>query len=1668
MVVNLSYKFTHLAQSFRPHHHFNTLRNAFPSTHPAGFDFTSNVFGSVSNAASNAGSGATTTTLGVAAGALGAGAGAAAGAGSGGAAGGAGGASSKAGSWASHWGFQGKSLSQGQAAQADSQLDDADDLRSIAHARRRTFLRSTSSQLPARAAPLAARARQNSLSQRAPADLLRADEAGLSGIRLSGAELQKRYHSAFARGAPSAEEAAELEREADEIDVEVGTDVLRSGRRASISNRPTMTLASPFVITTTPLVAHKRRPSVPAAAQRGMHTSTSALASSSARPLPPSSNPSDPSFAAAPPAATVSRVRRNSTSALPSSSEPLVDLPPARSASPRRYTRELRPPSGSPLDANDASRQPRWPGSPPPHGRRRPFLEDTLTPEMEERRNAILAAEKTGKPALVERAVQQYLADPTKWSTLVHNTAISALHRTRRPNEPLDRIVQLYNQLFESDRLKPNRTSYELVLKAFLVRDGEVRELVRFIEKRQRKKLLANAARGPWDVRIAPATEADSTSAVLSIEGLENNATLERERQRLEALQGADYDYFQPALQIYEALGSLADKLHSQIPTMLIQAAAARGQVDTALSLFERMERSRHQKPGQLAYQALITVYGQHEKDSAAILEVLEAYLAARQSGELVYAKDSANKDVAARRLSSGRPSYRQIPVKQKYDTEPRYEEAAEGFNGFAGRDEWVWGYAMKSLFDAGDAAGAVALLERLLVAQNSPDPLPLGYPATLTSPTLARIVIGFIDAADEVSAKKWFDRYANPQEPSTSDVPPHGSYILPLYVAIQKNLGDLANHIFRTYLARVNADFRLAISEFVAVVDLNLARAWSAQTQDERTLALDAVAEFRAAFERAARSGHVVGDLGADFALSTGLLSRITQALGCSGRTADAAATFVEFANIVRAHMRRLPEDSAVAKQQGIRSRTDWVLRAVDAASGALGFRPSKTIPGQIEVSAGVARPSLKDAVKVVGWNNKLRNVVGWAPIPRLELAVAEAYLTAREGVNADATALELSGDEWFTVVEAFAHSAALINRGMKPDFAFPGFEVAFSDFAASGAEIPIGGAYNYDALAAALKTAGFNPEQIRGVVEILARQAVAPVEPEPEPAPVAVEEDAASLTSDSLGPATSATAPSVAEESASEPAQYPTPPSTPPAYLAELPAEAAPAPPTAEFDKLSRALSDKLDALVFAGKTNEALQTALHAAQEGRLAHSEAYGRLIEQLGRNHRIAETRQVYLLAYQALGAMEGQPEAQSVAWTMLEDRMMVALAQAGELADVGHHRDRLLQAGCAPSADAYAAMILNMRDTTDDAAVALTLFEESQRLNVRPNVYLFNTLISKLSRARRAKEALEYFELMKQYGLRPSSITYGAIINACCKTGDDVSAAYLFTEMVSDPEFKPRVPPYNTMIQFYTSTKPDRERALHYYNELVRARVAPTGHTFKLLLDAYGTIGEPDLDRMQQVFAQLVRTRGVSVSGAHWASLITAYGIHAKQLDRALAIFDSIATHPTSKHNPNGPQPDAVVYEALINALVANQRAELCDKYLEQMRARSVRMTAYVANSLIKGYASQGLYDRARAVFFSLADPASGVASLGNHPIDRHPKHHHQGAQQPASSDEPTFREPSTYEAMIRCELAAGEGVRAAEVLRMAEARAFPPAVIGRLQKLLAAEGIEALPLQQQ
>jgi pentatricopeptide repeat protein len=305
---------------------------------------------------------------------------------------------------------------------------------------------------------------------------------------------------------------------------------------------------------------------------------------------------------------------------------------------------------------------------------------------------------------------------------------------------------------------------------------------------------------------------------------------------------------------------------------------------------------------------------------------------------------------------------------------------------------------------------------------------------------------------------------------------------------------------------------------------------------------------------------------------------------------------------------------------------------------------------------------------------------------------------------------------------------------------------------------------------------------------------------------------------------------------------------------------------------------------------------------------------------------------------------------------------------------------------------------------------------------------------------------------MKESGLRPSSVTYGAVIGACCRVGDEESAMILFDEMVSMPNFKPRVPPYNTMIQFFTQTKPNRERALHYYNAMLSAGVSPSAHTYKLLIDVYGAVEPIEMDSTQTIFDQLVADHSVPVQGTHWASLINAWGCVGRDLDRAIAVFESIASHPSTKRSKT-PLPDAVVYESLINVFVTLHRMDLVPVYLQRLQESNIHATAYIMNLLIKGYASTGNMEKAREIFASLQDPEMGVAAPNNHAS-------HDGTVVSTPSGGVVYREPSTWEAMVRAELGASERERAAELLDRMETRMFPPAVTSRIRGIMRDETV--------
>ncbi|CEH15512.1 FOG: PPR repeat [Ceraceosorus bombacis] len=549
------------------------------------------------------------------------------------------------------------------------------------------------------------------------------------------------------------------------------------------------------------------------------------------------------------------------------------------------------------------------------------------------------------------------------------------------------------------------------------------------------------------------------------------------------------------------------------------------------------------------------------------------------------------------------------------------------------------------------------------------------------------------------------------------------------------------------------------------------------------------------------------------------------------------------------------------------------------------------------------------------------------------------------------------------------------------------------------------------------------------------------------------------------------------------------------PPPVLAPLPVRPLPEVQMIDLDKSAR-IHDTLSSVKNPSRRHEACDRAWtnvteSLSQVGSYIDIPPMELLIDDAGRRGKLDRLWELYSMGSVLVQSIGGDQKWQVESWYRLENAVMAALAHAGETDAASIFRHRIINAGRVPDASAYGALIANINDTTDDALVAQELFAESQRLGCVPSAYLYTATISKLARARKAELALQLFHEMQEPGrdLKPTVVTIGSVINACVRTGDIANAERIFAILEGDANgrsrrYSLRPPPFNTLIQYFVNNG-DREKALLYYEKMQRLRVQPSEHTYKLLLDTFGLLQPPMLQEMESIFNQLVMDQDAQVNGTHWASLINAYG--AADVDRAIAVFESIARHPSTlartswqagvHYKPSTAMPDSVAYEALLGVLLQHGRVDLVQQYIDRMRAdASVGLTAYVANLVIRAFSSEGTSEglaRARAVFNEMRDPPVGMAAIGNHPMG-HRQHHAGAGPSDGISHEPTpaevarasqhhlahamrdvQKEPSTWLELIRAEVAAGQKAEAARLAdRMAE-RGYPAALVMRGRELL-------------
>ncbi|KAK8043227.1 pentatricopeptide repeat protein [Apiospora phragmitis] len=410
---------------------------------------------------------------------------------------------------------------------------------------------------------------------------------------------------------------------------------------------------------------------------------------------------------------------------------------------------------------------------------------------------------------------------------------------------------------------------------------------------------------------------------------------------------------------------------------------------------------------------------------------------------------------------------------------------------------------------------------------------------------------------------------------------------------------------------------------------------------------------------------------------------------------------------------------------------------------------------------------------------------------------------------------------------------------------------------------------------------------------------------------------------------------------------------------------------------------------------RLNEALTRFRNMRRAGRHPRYITYAKMISAAARESKMNLCHDILAMARTDIPLL-AQYAVVRYGWSSILDAMVGACLTLGDRVLAEQYHLELLQMGAAPSANTFGLYITTLKESTktfDEATEAVKIFHRAKAEGVEPSSFLYNALIGKLGKARRIDDCLFYFAEMRALGIKPTSVTYGTVVNALCRVSDEKFAEELFDEMEAMPNYKARPAPYNSMMQFFLTTKRDKS---------------------KLLVDTHATLEPVNMTAAEAVL-DMVRASGRRPEPVHYASLIHARGCVLHDLEGAKKIFDSVMKDATVAANP-------CLFQALFEAMVANHHVADTEPVVTEMRQRRVELTPYIANTLIHGWAAEKQIDKAKNVYNSVSREK---------------------------------REPSTYEAMTRAFLAVEEREQAKSVVSEMLSRGYPSAVVNKVLELL-------------
>jgi pentatricopeptide repeat protein len=237
---------------------------------------------------------------------------------------------------------------------------------------------------------------------------------------------------------------------------------------------------------------------------------------------------------------------------------------------------------------------------------------------------------------------------------------------------------------------------------------------------------------------------------------------------------------------------------------------------------------------------------------------------------------------------------------------------------------------------------------------------------------------------------------------------------------------------------------------------------------------------------------------------------------------------------------------------------------------------------------------------------------------------------------------------------------------------------------------------------------------------------------------------------------------------------------------------------------------------------------------------------------------------------------------------------------------------------------------------------AVELFRQ-WRDRIAPNHVIYSTLIKGFANSRRAAEAVELLEEMRNSGFRLNTFVYNALIDTHARVGDVDVVGKLLEAMEKDG-CSPNSVTYSTIVKAYC-VKGEIERAFEVFNDMQAKSMAKDCIVYNTLLDGCAQHGRSDL---ANIVLKCMQKNGIKASSYTLSSLVKLYG-KCHQVDAAFAVIEEYKTK-------YGISANAKVYTCLIHACINDNHLDRAMKVFYDL----CNLSGYIADARLYGVILSG------------------------------------------------------------------------------------------------------------